>query len=38
MNDKRVPKSVHEYISTGRKLRSTKGKMEKPISMKTEEE
>jgi len=38
MNDKRIPNSVHEYIPTGRKRRSTKGKKEKPIPMKTGEE
>ena len=38
MNDKRIPKSDYEYIPTGRKRRPTKGKMEKPIPMKTEED
>lgn len=38
MNDMGVPKSVHEDIPTDRKRRSTKGKMKKPIPVKTEEE
>jgi len=39
MNDTRIPKLLCEYVQTGRKkLKSTKGKMERRKSMRTEKD